>query len=76
MDTFRDVARRARRTYEEADVLALCEEYERLGCALYPADESLLRIVFGGPPPGWTWTRYEAGHGGHTNLRRVGGSDV
>lgn len=54
--------------------IALCEKYERTGCALYPRDADLLLLVFGGPPPGWAWTRYEAGNGGYTNLRRVGTS--
>lgn len=68
---FRAAANQARRTRAQADVLQLCREYEQQGCALYPADVALLLSVFGGPPSGWAWTRYEEGDGGYTNLRRI-----
>ena len=70
---FGAAAARAHRTRREADVLDLCEEYRSAGCALYPRDVELLLLVFGGPPAGWVWTRYESGLGGYTNLRPAKG---
>lgn len=71
MTSFRTVADTARETRTESDAMKLVEEYAAMGCAVYPTDVALFLELWGGPPPGWTWDRYERGHGGFTSLRKT-----
>jgi hypothetical protein len=70
-NTFVKIAKEARQSRCETTVMALCEAYATMKCALYPVDVELLLEVYGGPPAGWEWDEYHAGLGGYTNLRRA-----